>query len=278
MPKLKPPEEVERGSRGEETVEPIPGHPTWSGSISMGLVNIPVRAIPITIERKVAFRMLHQKCTTPISYKLFCEEGDEVPKSEISFGYKMKGHDYLVLDKKEIDSAKPMSNKLIELDKFVNFFGVDPHYFERTWLLIPNNSEKPYALLRKLLEKTGLAAIGKLTMSTKERVVLIHYYQNAIVATTLRYPDEVTDPSHFAEIRDLPEANDEELALMTNIVDKMTTDLDLSVFHDGYKDRIESLIKSKMKGEVAQVKEMRPKKPVAKSMMETLRETAESLK
>jgi DNA end-binding protein Ku len=119
--------------------------------------------------------------------------------------------------------------------------------FSRTFLLIPNNSEKPYALLRKVLEQTGLAAIGKVTMSTKERVVLIHYYQNAIVATTLRYKDEVIDPAHFAEIRILPEAGDEELALMTKIVDKMTTDLDLSVFHDGYKERIEALIKVKRK-------------------------------
>ena len=277
MPKLKPPEEVEKGGE-EESLGPIPGHPTWSGSISMGLVNIPVRAIPITLERKISFRMLHKKCKTPISYKLFCEEGDEVSKSEIAYGYKLKGHDYLVFDKKEINSAKPVSSKLIELDKFIEFFQVDPHYFERTFLLIPDNSAKPYALLRKVLEKTGLAAIGKVTMSTKERVVLIHYYQNAIVATTLRYPDEVTDPSHFAEIKDLPEAGEEELALMTKIVDKMTMDLDLSIFHDGYKERIEALIKSKMKGEVAQVKEKKPKKPVAKSMMEALRDTAESLK
>jgi non-homologous end joining protein Ku len=82
----------------------------------------------------------------------------------------------------------------------------------------------PYSV--KALEKTGLAAIGKVTMSTKERVVLIHYYQNAIVATTLRYRDEVKDPSHFAELKDLLEAGDEELALIT----------------------------SKMKGEVAQVR------------------------
>jgi DNA end-binding protein Ku len=78
---------------------------------------------------------------------------------------------------------------LIELDKFIEFFQVDPHYFKRTSLLIPNNSEKPYALLRKTLEKTGLAAIGTVTMRIKERVVLIHYYQNAIVAITLRYPE-----------------------------------------------------------------------------------------
>ena len=118
--------------------------------------------------------MLHQKCKTPISYKLFCEDGDEVPKSEIALGYKLKGHDYLVFDKKEIDSAKPVSSKLIELDKFIEFLQVDPHYFERTFLLIPNNSEKPYALLRKVLEQTGLATIRKVTMSTKERVVLLH--------------------------------------------------------------------------------------------------------
>jgi DNA end-binding protein Ku len=247
MPKLKPPKLEVANSEDEETLEPIPGHPTWSGSISMGLVNIPVRAIPITLERKISFRMLHGKCKTPISYRLFCEEGDEIPKSEIAYGYKLKGHDYLVFDKKEIDSAKPVSSKLIELDKFIEFFQVDPHYFEKTFLLIPDNSERPYALLRKTLEKTGLAAIGKVTMSTKERVVLIHYYQNAIVATTLRYPDEVTEPSHFAELRDLPEAGGDELALFTQIMDKMTRDLDLSVFHDGYKERIEAMIKSKMK-------------------------------
>jgi DNA end-binding protein Ku len=245
MPKLNPPKlEVAPAEEEEENLEPIPSHPTWSGSISIGLVNIPVRAIPITLERKISFRMLHQKCKTPISYKLFCEEGDEVSKSEIAYGYKVKGHDYLVFDKKEIDSAKPVSSKLIELDKFVNFFQADPHYFERTWLLIPNNSDKPYALLRKLLEKTGMAAIGKVTMSTRERVVLIHYYQNAVVATTLRYPD----------------------------------DLDLRLYHDGYKERIEALITSKMNGEVAQVNVDKPKKPAAKSMMEMLRETAESLK
>jgi DNA end-binding protein Ku len=83
MPRLKPPKVETR-----EPTEFIPSHPTWSGSISIGLVNIPVRAVPINLERKVTFRMLHRKCKTPLSYKLFCEEGDEVPKSEISYGYK----------------------------------------------------------------------------------------------------------------------------------------------------------------------------------------------
>ena len=92
------------------------------------------------------------------------------------------------------------------------------------------------------------------------------------LATTLRYPDEVKDPSHFAELKNLPEAGEEELAMMTKIVDKMTKDMDLRLYHDGYKQRIEALITSKMKGEVAQVEEKKPKRPAAKSMMEMLRE------
>ena len=88
------------------------------------------------------------------------------------------------------------------------------------------------------MEGTGLAAIGKVTMSTRERVVLTHYYQNAIVATTLRYPDEVREPSHFAELKNLPEAGEEELAMMTKIVDMMTKDLDFRAYHDGYKERL----------------------------------------
>src|SRR5271157_5716798 len=125
MPQLKPPKLEVAPADEEENLEPIPSHPTWSGSISIGLINIPVRAIPITLERKIGLRMLHRKCKTPISYKLFCEEGDEVSKSEIAYGYKLNGHDYLVFDKKEVDSAKPVSSKLIELDKFIEFFQVD---------------------------------------------------------------------------------------------------------------------------------------------------------
>jgi DNA end-binding protein Ku len=87
--------------------------------------------------------MLHRKCNTPISYKLFCEEGDEVSKSEITYGYKLKRQDYLILDKKEIDSAKPVSGKLIELDKFIEFFQVNPHYFERTFFLFRTTEKNP---------------------------------------------------------------------------------------------------------------------------------------
>ena len=270
MPKLKTLVEEEKVDEEEET-DVIPARAVWSGSLSMGLVNIPVRAVPITRDKKISFRMLHKSCSTPITYKRFCEEGDEVPESETVYGYKLGRGKYLIFDKGELSSAKPESSKVIALDRFVNFFLADPHYFERTYLLVPDGSDAAYSLLRKTLEK-----IGKMTMCSKERIVLIHYYQNAIVATTMRYSDEVLDPSLMQEIKDLPEPGEKEMALAKDIADRLTGDLDLSEYHDGYRERIEALISSKLKGEVLHL-EKRPKKPAAKSLMEALRETAESL-
>jgi DNA end-binding protein Ku len=268
--------EIKEDEGAEEKAEFAPGRAVWSGSLSIGLVNIPVRAVPITIERRIGFRMLHKKCNTPISYRKFCEEGDEVPQSEIAYGYKLERDKYLVLNKKEIDSAKPKSSKVIELDRFVNFFQADPHHFDRTYLLIPDGSDMAYSLLRKTLEKTGKAAIGKMTMSSRERIVLVHFYREAVVATILRYQDEVLDPSDRPEIANLPEPGEKELALARDIVDRLTGEMDLSQYHDRYRERIEELISSKLKGEVVHM-EKKAGRPPAKSLMEALRETAQSL-
>jgi DNA end-binding protein Ku len=277
MAQLQNPVEIKDDEGAEERAEIAPARAVWSGNLSIGLVNIPVRAVPITIEKRTGFRMLHKKCNTPISYRKFCGEGDEVAQSEIAYGYKLERDKYLVLNKKEIDSAKPKSSKVIELDRFINFFQADPHYFERTYLLIPDGSDMAYSLLRKTLEKTGKAAIGKMTMSSRERIVLVHFYREAVVATILRYQDEVLDPSDRPEIADLPEPGEKELALARDIVDRLTGELDLSLYHDRYRERIDELISSKLKGEVVRLEKKAGRLP-AKSLMEALRETAKSLK
>ena len=250
---------------------------TWSGSVSIGLVNIPVKALAITKKKSVSFHLLHRTCKTRVSYKRFCQEGEEVPLSEIVFGYPLSKNRYIVLEKKEIEKAKPESKNRIRLDRFVNFFELDPHYFDITYLLVPNQSEEAYVLLRKVLELTGKAGIGKMTISSREHVVLVHYYQNAIVATTLRYPDEVLNPKGM--LGDLPEPVEEEMKLAREIVEGLSGDLDLSAYKDGYRERMEALIKSKL-GEAIAVKEEKKKaaRPAAKGLMETLRATAESLK
>jgi DNA end-binding protein Ku len=250
---------------------------TWTGSIRIGLVNIPVKALSLTKDRRISFRMLHRSCKTPISFKRFCQEGEEVALDDIVYGYPLQKNKYIILEKKEIDEAKPESKKVIRLDRFVNFFEVDPHYFDKTYVLLPDNSEEAYSLLRVVMEKTGKAAIGRMTISSKERAVIVHYYQKAIVATTLKYADEIQDPEKMQPLQDLPVPGEKELKLAEEIVKGLTGDLELAGYQDEYRKRVESLVKSKMDGIVI-APEKGKAKPPAKSLMDALRKTAESLK
>lgn len=264
-------------SRHEEAAQAAPARAIWSGSLRIGLVNIPVKAISITRDMHISLRMLHRSCRTPISFKRFCQEGEEVPLKDIVYGYPLDKKNYVILEKNEIDAAKPESRGTIELDKFVNFFQIDPHYFDKTYLLLPDRSEEAYALLRAIMEKTGKAAIGRMTISSREHVVLAHYYQGAIVATTLRYSDELIDPSTFVQLKNLPEPNEQEMKLARDIVDGLSGELDMSVYKDEYNERIQDLVKSKMSGNTVTI-DKKMDKPAAKSLMEALRITAESLK
>jgi DNA end-binding protein Ku len=254
-----------------------PPRTTWSGSLRIGLVNIPVKALLMTKDVRISFRMLHRSCKTQISIKRFCQEGDEVTLADIVYGYPLGKDRYAVLEKKEIEAARPESKNTIALDRFVNFFEIDPHYFEKTYLLLPDKSEEAYSLLRTVMEKTAKAAIGRISLRSRERPVLVHYYRKAVVATTLRYPEEVLDPENYQAIRDLPEPQEKELELALEIIKSLSGELDLSSYHDQYKERIEALVRSKMAGTV-EVPEKEKARPAAKSLMEALRLTAESLK
>ena len=254
-----------------------PPEPPVSGSLRIGLVNIPVKALLMTRDVRVSFRMLHRSSKTQISNKRFCQEGEEVTLADIVYGYSLGKDRYAVLEKKEIEAARPESKNTIVLDRFVNFFEIDPHYFEKTYLLFPDKSEEAYSLLRTVMEKTAKAAIGRISLRSRERPVLVHYYRQAVVATTLRYPEEVLEPENYQAIRDLPEPQEKEQELALEIIKSLSGELDLSSYHDQYKERIEALVRSKMAGTVA-VPEKKKTRPAAKSLMEALRLTAESLK
>jgi len=269
-------EEDDEG-RKEESVSLTSPRSIWSGSLRIGLVNIPVKAATITKDLRVKLRMLHRDCRTPITYKRFCQEGVEVPITDIVYGYPLGRNRYVVLEKKEIDEAKPASKSVIELDRFINFFEVDPHYFDNSYVLLPDRSEEAYALLMRVMEETGKAALGRITMHSRERIVLVHFYRQAIVATTLRYPDEVLDPGGFAALRELPVPGEQEISLAKEIVKGLTGDLDFQSYKDGFRERMGSLVKSKMEGIVVAPEKKRAR-PAARSLMEALRKTAESIK
>ncbi|MBP7071770.1 MAG: Ku protein [Methanothrix sp.] len=250
---------------------------TWSGSLRIGLVNIPVKALSLIRDRRISFRMLHKSCKTPISFKRICQEGEEVSMADIIYGYPLDKSKYVLLEKKEIESARPDSKNTILLDRFVNFFEIDPHYFDTTYLLLPDRSEEAYSLMRAVMEKSGRAGLGKITFRSKERLVLVHYYRGAIVATTLRYDGEIMDPHIFPSLQDLAEPGEKELDLAIQIIESLSGELDLTGYKDQYREKIEALVKSKMEGTVI-IPEKKRARPPAKSLMDALRQTAESLK
>ena len=277
-----PLKEETAGKDGEEredenSTSSAPPRTIWSGSLRIGLVNIPVKAFSMIRNTRISFRMLHKSCKTPISFKRYCQEGEEVALADIVYGYPLGKEKYVILEKKEIDKAKPESRNTIALDRFISFFEVDPHYFEKTYLLLPDRSEEAYSLLRAVMEKTGKAAIGRITMHSRERPVIVHYYRQAIAATTMRYPDEIKDPAGYSVLNELPQPSEKEMELAFEIVRGLTGELDFSAYEDEYKKRIEALVRSKMEG-VVSVPEKKKEKPPAKSLMEALRATADSLK
>ena len=270
-------EKKEEGAPGEDSTPSVPPRTIWSGNLRIGLVNIPVKALSMIRNTRISFRMLHKSCKTTISFKRICQEGDEVSLADTVYGYPLGKGKYVILEKKEIDGMLPESKNTIALDRFVNFFEVDPHYFEKTYLLLPDRSEDAYSLLRSVMEKTGKAAIGKITMHSRERPVLVHYYRQAIAATTMKYPDEVLETEGYAVLKELPKPLENELQLAMEIVKSLSGDLDFNAYKDEYRERIEALVRSKVEGVVV-VPETKMAKPAAKSLMEALRMTAESLK
>jgi DNA end-binding protein Ku len=181
-----------------------------------------------------------------------------------------------MLDKKEIEAAKPESNQKIRISKFIDYLSIIPIYFERSYVLSPDKSDDAYNLLLTALQKMGKAGIGRLTLRTKEYPVLIHPYKGSVVLTTMRYSDEVADPSTLEDLHNLKEPNKEELKLAIKIIEDLSGEFDITEFKDSYKEKINALIKKKMKGEKIVFQET--VKEEAKELMIALQETLKQLK
>jgi DNA end-binding protein Ku len=261
----------------EEGAERPSKRPIWTGSVTIGLVNIPVKVLPMIYDKEVTFRFLHKEDGQPLKYQRVCTKDEKVvPWSDIVKGFEVAKGEFVILSKEELAAARPESDERIRVDKFVDYLSVEPIYFERSYILAPNKSEEAYKLLYLALEKMGKAAAGRVTLRTKEYPVLIHVYKGALVMTTLRYAGEVRDPSGLEELAKLKEPSKGELEIAMRIVKDLSGDFDIQEYKDGYKEKVERLVAKKMKGE--RVREEKPVKEEAKELMAALQETLEQLK
>jgi DNA end-binding protein Ku len=254
----------------------VPRRPIWTGSLAIGLVNVPVKVYPMIYDRGISFRFLHKTDGHPLKYQKVCTKDNKViPWEEVVKGYEVTKNEYVIFDKEELEAVKPESDKRIRLDKFVDYFAVDPIYFDRSYVLMPDKSADAYGLLLMAFEKKGKAGVGRITLRTKEYPALVHAYKNALVLTTLRYAYDVVDPRGFEELQKLKEPEKAELDLAVKIVTDLSGEFDITDYTDSYKQKVEELIKKKLQGQT-----VTPEKPVqeeVKGLMVALRDTLKQL-
>lgn len=255
----------------------IPRRPIWRGTITIGLVNVPIKLYAMQIDKSVSFRFLHKKDGSPLRYDKVCIKEDKVvPWEDTVKGYETAKNEFVTFDKQELKAMTPESDQRIRIDKFVDFLSVDPTYLERSYVLTPDKNEDAYSLLLNTLQNMGKAGVGRITMRTKEYPALIHAYKGALVLTTLRYAYEVVDLANYEELKDLKEPKKEELVLAKKIITDLAGEFDINEYKDTFKEKVEELVAKKLKGQKIVVE--KPVKEEAKELMVALQETLNQLK
>jgi len=268
-------ENDEKTESKEMSAEP-PRRSIWSGSITIGLVNVPVNLYSMIYDKGIKFHFLHSVDGQPLKYVKMCTRDDKiVPWPEVVRGFEVSKNEFVTVEKKELDAAKPESDNRIRISKFVDYFSVDPIYFDKTYALLPKKNNEAYSLLFTTLEKQNKAGAGRITLRTKEYPALVHTYKGALVLTTLRYAYDVVDPQDFEEVHRLKEPAKAEVDMATKIISDLSGDFDITEFEDSYMKRVEELIAQKVKGEKVHIE--KPPEVEAKNLMVALRETLKQL-
>ena len=252
------------------------GRPIWSGSITIGLVNVPVKVYTMIRDKAFSFRLLHNDDGQPLKYERVCIKDDKVVDwKDTVKGYEIRKNEFIVFKKEELDAIRPESDQRIRLDKFISLLSIDPVYFEKSYILVPDKNTDAYSLLMTAIRHEGKAGMGKITMRTKEYPVVIYEYKGALIMTTLHYADEVVNPVVMEDLTKLKKPSQKEVELATKIIQGLSGEFDITEYRDGYREKIEKLIEKKMKGEVIVARV--PKKEEVKELMVALQETIKKL-
>ena len=226
--------------------------PTWSGTISFGLVNVPVKAFTAVRDHDVHFNQLDKKTGARIRNKKVSERsGREVEADDIAMGFEISKGKYVTFAKEELKELQPASTRAIEVTDFVALEDVDPIFYERTYWLAPadDRAKEAYGLLLDAMEDRGRAAIGTVVMRNKEYLTAIRPLDGALAMSTMRFADEVVPRS---DIDGIPsrrsKADPKALKLATQIVDSLAGDWDPEKYHDTYAEELRSRIKAKDRG------------------------------
>lgn len=249
----------------------------WSGSVSFGLVNVPVRLFNATTDKDVHFHQLDEKSGSRIRYRKVSEKtGREVPDERIVSGYELDEGRYVTLTDEELGAAEPERTHTIDIEDFVALDEIDPMQIDRTYWLVPEDQQgakKAYALLREALERSERVGIGRFVLRTKEHLAAIRPLQNALVVHTMRFGDELVKASSLDGLPVRAKVGDRELKAAEKLVDSLATTFDPKRYRDTHRDRLLKVIERKADGEEIVVEEAPERKAEVVDLMAALEES-----
>jgi DNA end-binding protein Ku len=263
------------GTRHHGTVQSI-----WRGTISFGLVSIPVRLYSATEEKSISFRQVHEADAGRIRYKRVCSvDGEEVAYSDIAKGYELPDGDMVVLTDEDFEQLPLKSTRTVDVLQFVPVEEVDPVSFDRAYLCDPSGGDaKPYVLLRDALERTGKAAIVKVALRQRERMAMLRPRDGLLVLQTLLWPDEIRDVRFGFQDEDV-RTRPQEVAMAESYIDALSGDLEPEEYVDEYRAALEEVIEAKAAGrEVVEVPQEPEDSGTVVDLMEALRRSVAAAK
>lgn len=256
-------------------------HTMWKGTISFGLVNIPVKMHAATENKDVKLRQLHKECNTPVKYEKVCPHCEkELQTEDIVKAYEYTKNKFVVLDEDELQALqKEQEDKAVEIVDFVSLEEIDPIYFERCYYLSPNEGgTKAYSLLRKALEDTGKIGVASIVIRSKQQLAVIRVYKNVLVVETIHYPDEVRN---VADVPNIPAEDaivDKELKTAKLLIEQLTATFDPEKYNDDYREALLDLIQAKRDHEQVHIPTAKKQPSNVTNLMDALQASLDKAK
>lgn len=224
----------------------------WSGTISFGLLNVPVKLYSAVSRKTIRFNELRESDGARVRHKRVAEgTDDEVSYDEIVKGYELTKDRYVTFTRDELAELDPAKTRTIDIQDFVDIGDIDPIYFESPYYLGPaDGAEKAYSLLAKAMDSSGKAAIARFVLRNREHLAAIRASSGVLTMTTMRFADEVVSPEELDDVlpQEAPKAQKKEVEMAQKLIDSLTADFDPSQYHDEYREELLSMIERKAEG------------------------------
>lgn len=251
----------------------------WSGSITFGLITIPIGLYTAIEDRDISFRLYSGKDKSRVHYKrVSTKSGREVDWDDIVKGYEYEEGKHVLFTREELEEIPPESLKVVDVVQFVDGAEIDPIYFDKSYFVAPDKTAvKAYRLFTRALTETGRVGVGKITLREKERLCTLRVKDDILMLETMNWPDEIRVPA-FSQVDQATRLSAEELKMARALIDQLTSKFDREAFQDTYRQRLEEAIEAKIEGKEIELTQPELSSEKVVSLLEALKSSVEETK